>query len=122
MTSSMRVNRHLLRCLFLLLVLTGIASAQSGRGWMEGRVVGKSDSPSSLSGATVELIGHRGNPRLKSVKLTTKADGKGDYSLKGIPYGDYTLLVSAPGYITYQIGIYIPPDTQTQLHIKLRKK
>ena len=121
MTSSIRLSMHILSCVSLLVVLTGVASAQSGRGWMEGRVVGGSSS-GSLSDATVELIGDQQNPRIKDVKLTTKTDSGGNYSLKNIPYGDYTLSVSAPGYITRQIEIYIPPDTQTKLHFKLKKE
>ena len=109
-----------LQCLLLLMILALSASAQSGRCVMEGFVVGESDYP-GLAGATVELIGDPHNDSLRSVKLVAKADDQGKYSLKEIPHGDYILRVSAPGYVTYRINIYMLSDTTTQLHFKLRK-
>ena len=107
--------------LFVLAMLTAAAQAQSGRCLMHGFVVGARDNP-GLKDATVTLLGDPDNDRLRKVKLTAKIDDKGKYELKDIPYGDYMLRVSAPGYVTYQINIYMLSDTTTQLHIKLRKE
>jgi Carboxypeptidase regulatory-like domain len=118
MDSIMRVTRWVLACLVLLMILPGAAFAQAGRCTMEGFVVGEHDSP-GLSGASVELIGEAG---LQSIKLTAKAGDTGKYSLDDIPHGEYTLRVSAPGYLPYRISIYMLSDASTQLHVKLRKE
>jgi len=75
-----------------------------------------------LAGATVELTGDPDNARLKDVKLTTKSEENGKYSLKDIPYGEYTFRVSADGYVPYEIKLYVGSDMLTQIHVKLRKK
>lgn len=100
--------------------ITGSAHTQSGRSWMNGFVLGESDT-SGVSGATVELIGDQDNARLRSVKLTTQTDANGKYSFKDIPYGDYTFRASAEGFITYEIKLYILSDALTELHVRLKK-
>jgi len=119
----MKIISRISSFLFLLIVflLPSMSHAQSGRSWMEGYVVGESDV-SGLGQATVELAGDPDNARLKSVKLTAKTGEMGKYAIKEIPYGDYILRVSAPGYVTYQINIYILSDTLTQLHVRLKKE
>ena|SRR5215510_4322401 len=112
---------------YLLLILLGITvyslpvTAQSGRSWMNGFVFADSDTQ-GLAGANVELIGDQNNDRLRSVRLSTKAEEDGKYSLKDIPYGDYTFRVSADGYDRYEIKLYIGSDMLTQIHVRLRKK
>jgi hypothetical protein len=93
-------------------------SAQSGRGWMDGFVVHESATKAAV-GAKVELTALA--PRSGSGKLTAKADEHGEYKFKEIPYGDYKLRVSSAGYAPYQIEIYIMPDVQTKLHVRLKK-
>ena len=97
------------------------AAAQSGRSWMHGFVFADSDT-NGLAGAAVELIGDQNNGRLKSVRLSTKAEKDGNYSLKDIPYGDYTFRVSAEGYEPYEIKLYIGSDMLTEIHVRLRRK
>jgi hypothetical protein len=104
-----------------LLFLTSALSAQSGRGWMKGIVLGLSDSQ-GMSGAVVELTGDPDNARLRSVAFNSKTEERGQYSLQNIPYGDYTFKVSAPGFIPYEIKLYIPSDAETQVHVRLRKE
>ena len=104
-----------------LLIFAQIAAAQSGRSWMNGFVFADSDT-NGLAGAAVELIGDQNNDRFKSVRLSAKAENDGKYSLKDIPYGDYTFRVSAAGYETYEIKLYIGSDMLTELHVKLRHK
>src|SRR5262245_39048292 len=105
-----------------LTFLAGMVTAQSGRSWMNGFVFADSDT-NGLPGATVELIGDQSNDRLRSVRLNTKTDQNGKYSMKDIPYGEYTFQVSAEGYDSYEIRrLYIGSDMLTEIHVKLRKK
>jgi Carboxypeptidase regulatory-like domain len=113
-------------CRFVLLTialstLAQTAVAQSGRSWMNGFVFADSDT-NGLAGALVELIGDQNNDRLKSVRLNTKAENDGKYSLKDVPYGDYTFWVTADGYEPYEIKLYIGSDMLTEIHVKLRRK
>jgi hypothetical protein len=104
-----------------LSTLSLIVVAQSGRSWMNGFVYADSDI-TGLTGATVELVGDQGNARLRSVRLSTKTDQRGEYSMKDIPYGEYRFRVSAEGYEPYEIMLYIGSDMLTEIHVKLRKK
>ena len=104
-----------------LSITAALAAAQSGRSWMNGFVFADSDTK-GLQDATVELIGDQKNDRLRSVKLTAKTKEDGGYSIKDIPYGDYTFRVSAGGYDPYEIKLYVGSDMLTQIHVRLRKK
>jgi len=88
---------------------------------MNGFIFADSDTR-GLPGATVELIGDQQNDRLRSVHLNTKAGDDGGYSIKDIPYGDYTFRVSAEGFVTYEIKLYVGSDMLTQIHVRLRHK
>jgi hypothetical protein len=116
---------RLIKIALVTIVLIGIiadsTAAQSGRSWMNGIVFDESDT-NGLKGATVELIGDPDSERLRDVKLTTQTDSNGKYSFNLVPYGDYTFRVSAPGFITYQIKLYVASDALTELHVKLRKQ
>jgi Carboxypeptidase regulatory-like domain len=105
----------------VLAVFALVTFAQSGRSWMNGFIFADSDT-TGLPGATVELTGDQSNARLKSVHLSTKAENDGKYSLKDIPYGDYTFRVSADGYEPYEIKLYVGSDMLTQIHVSLRRK
>jgi len=95
------------------------ACAQSGRGWMDGFVMRES-ATKAAAGVTVELTAL--TPRSGSGKLIAKADERGEYKFKEIPYGDYQFRVSSEGYEPYQIELYIMPDVQTRIHVLLKKK
>jgi hypothetical protein len=108
----------------LVVILSGFAFpqmtyAQSGRGWMNGFVVRES-ATQAATGATVELTAL--TLRSGSAKRVAKADDRGEYNLKDIPYGHYFLRVSADGYMPYEIPIYIMPDVLTKIHVALTKK
>jgi hypothetical protein len=87
---------------------------------MGGFIFADSDT-TGLPGALVELIGDQNNGRLRNVRLSTKAESDGKYSIKDIPYGDYSFRVSAAGYQPYEIKLYIGSDMLTQIHVRLRK-
>jgi len=122
---AMRVSLRVVVCPVLLMILLPAfvfaVLTQSGRSWMNGFVFADSNTQ-GLAGANVELIGDQGNDRLKSVHLSTKADQDGSYSIKDIPYGDYTFRVTAEGYGKYEIKLYIGSDMLTQIHVKLKRK
>src|ERR1044071_1303362 len=99
----------------LAILAVTAAAAQSGRSWMGGFVFADSDT-AGLPGATVELEGDQNNARLRAVRLSTKTEQDGKYSIKDIPYGDYTFRVSAEGYAPYEIKLYVGSDMLTQIH------
>lgn len=121
MRKSLSFALRVILLMTALLVLAEPAVAQSGRSWMNGFIFADSDT-TGLAGAAVELIGDQNNDRLKSVRLSTKAEENGKYSMKDIPYGDYTFRVSAEGYESYEIKLYIGSDMLTEIHVKLRRK
>ena len=88
---------------------------------MNGFVFADSDT-AGLAGATIELIGDQSNARLRAVRLGTQTEQDGKYSMKDIPYGEYTFRVSAEGYDPYEIKLYIGSDMLTQIHVRLKKK
>lgn len=119
-----QISAYVRRPILISVVLAVLALtnfAQSGRSWMGGFIFADSDT-NGLPGATVELTGDQSNARLKSVHLSTKAESDGKYSLKDIPYGDYTFRVSADGYESYEIKLYVGSDMLTQIHVRLRRK
>jgi hypothetical protein len=121
MNSKTRFHFRVAGLMIFLLVISSALSAQSGRSWMKGIVLGVSDSQ-GMSGASVELSGDPDNPRLCTVSLKAVTDDSGRYFFKVVPYGDYTFTVSAPGFLPYEIKLYIASDSETQLHVKLRKE
>lgn len=121
MRVSATVACRLVLLTIALTTLAQTAAGQSGRSWMSGFVFADSDT-NGLAGALVELIGDQNNDRLKSVRLSTKAESDGKYSLKDIPYGDYTFQVSADGHDPYEIKLYIGSDMLTEIHVKLKRK
>ena len=122
---EMRVSSRVVVCPVLLMILLPAfvfaVLPQSGRSWMNGFIFADSNTE-GLAGANVELVGDQDNERLKSVHLSTKADQDGSYSIKDIPYGDYTFRVTAEGYDKYEIKLYIGSDMLTQIHVKLKSK
>jgi len=117
----MKITRFFIPFVFVVILLADTVGArQSGRSWMNGFIFDESDTQ-GLKGAKVELIGDPNSPRLKSVTLTTEADDRGKYAISQIPYGEYSFRVSAEGYSSYEIKIYIASDMLTSVHAKLKK-
>jgi hypothetical protein len=119
--SRHRFNFRAVWLVTALLIVLSVLSAQSGRSWMKGLVLGLSDSQ-GMSGASVELTGDPDNSRLRAVSLKTVTDETGRYFFKVVPYGDYTFKVSAPGFLPYEIKLYIASDSETQLHVRLKQE
>ena len=73
------------------------------------------------TGAAIS-IGDQNSDRLRSVKLTTKSEQDGKYSIQDIPYGEYSFRVTSKDYEPYQITLYIGSDMLTQIHVRLKRK
>ena len=120
MNSLRNFGRIAIWALLLVLVASG-AQAQKGRSWVNGVVFDETETH-ELAGASVELTGDPGAPRVAAVKLATKTDEGGKYYFKDVAFGDYTFRVSAPGFAPYEIKLFVATDTLTALHVKLRKE
>jgi hypothetical protein len=71
-----------------------------------------------LKGAKVELEQNvKDSPR----KFTTTTDKSGVYSFREIPYGDYVLRVSAPGYRSYELKFFVDSDGSADITVLLWK-
>jgi len=121
MNSRTRPHFRVAGLVVFLIVVSSALMAQSGRSWMKGMVFGVSDSQ-GMSGAAVELLGDPDNPRLRAVSLKAVTDDNGRYFFKIVPYGNYAFRVSAPGFLPYEIKVYIASDSETKLHVRLKKE
>lgn len=119
--SIKNLNSRIVWLMIVLSLATIPVPSQSGRAWMSGIVFDESDTQ-GIGGARIELIGDPDSPRMQSKKLTTDTDKQGKYSFREVPYGDYTFRVSASGFITYEIKLYVASDVSTEIHVKLRKQ
>ncbi|MGB8260337.1 MAG: carboxypeptidase regulatory-like domain-containing protein, partial [Terracidiphilus sp.] len=85
----------------LVFVLGGLVSAglnaQTGSAVLRGQVTDPSGA--LVPGATVTLAGADAGAGARS--FTAKSTAGGVYELKGLPAGEYTLVVEAPGFETY---------------------
>lgn len=122
MNASMKTAAKALASALLLLVLSVAAlQAQRGRSWVNGLVFDETETH-GVAGATISLTGDESSPRVREVKLEAKTDEEGKYYFKDVVYGDYTFRVSAPGFVPYEIHLYVATDTLTALHVKLKKE
>lgn len=122
-TSSTACARALAFTLLLMLaagLLPSAVAAQSGRSTVSGIVFDESDTH-GIPGAKVELVGDGSSERLRAVRLAQVADEAGKYHFERVPYGPYEFRVSAAGYTTYSIPLYVASDAHTQLHVQLRR-
>jgi hypothetical protein len=88
-------NRYALPIIVVLLISSSFAGAQTAAGAVRGKV--KERDGKSLSGVTVRAV----NVADESQTHETKTDDKGDFELKGVAAGDYTLLFERSGYQTF---------------------
>lgn len=78
-----------------------------------GSISGKvTDSMSfgTISGAYIEVLG---------TAFATNSNGTGDFNLNGIPAGDYTVRISAPGYNTLEGPLTITAGSNQVLPVQL---
>jgi hypothetical protein len=105
--------------LLILLSSAGAASAQSGRAVMRGYVAFENIAyVDKQPRARVELCaGARG----KNCGATTETDDHGLYEISPAPLGEWWLRISAPGFTTYEINIYLPSDFIGNLAVMLKR-
>ena len=115
MRISPRFARHVAGVAFLLLLLTGSASAQSGMGGVRGWVIDETAALNEgkfvgIAGAQVQLSGR-----------TVTTDKKGAYDFGEIQDGNYTLEISAPGYRKFKLSISVGSDEVVSVSALLLK-
>jgi len=101
-------------------LLAPLAWAQSGRatftGWVAFDGVAYVDKQPV---ATVEIF--RVEDKTKAAATAT-TDEHGHYAFSGsAPLGEVVLRISAPGYVTYEITMYVPSDFNGNLATLLKK-
>ena len=88
-------NRYALLIIVVLLISSSFAGAQTATGAVRGKV--KERDGKSLSGVTVRAV----NAQDETKTHETKTDDKGDFDLKGVAAGDYTMIFERSGYQTF---------------------
>src|SRR5437870_6285098 len=91
MEVSMRLSELVKRFLFLLVVLTAVASAQEYRGRVQGTVL--DTTKAAIPGATVSLLNVN-----TGVSNTRQTDERGHYLFDLVLPGTYTITVESQGF------------------------
>jgi hypothetical protein len=106
-----------------LLLFTGARPAlQSGRGLMHGYVAFDDFTYNQVSeGAIQARIELRGNTQFNHATYKAETDRHGSWDIPAIGMGQYTLRITAPGHVPYQIELYIPSDFECRLAVMLKK-
>jgi hypothetical protein len=106
-----------------LLLLTGARPApQSGRGSMHGYVAFEDFSYNDVTEGKIKATVELGSTMPGSHgSIKTQTDNHGSYDFPGVGMGEYTLRITAPGHIPYQIELYIPSDFECRLAVMLKK-
>jgi hypothetical protein len=93
------------------MLLAGAAYAQSGRSVMRGFV--------AFEG--VAYVDKQPRAKVELCANTTETDEHGFYELKIASLGECKLRISAPGFATYEISIYMPSDFVGNLATLLKR-
>ena len=93
---------------FLLLLLTTSSLWAQNTAELSGKITDKA-TQKPLIGADIYL---------KELKKGTNADAQGNYHLKGIPEGNYTILCSYLGYQTFSRKIYLKGQEHLDISLK----
>lgn len=105
--------------LVILSFLAGAAYAQSGRSVMRGFVAFEGVAyVDKQPRAKVELCGGKDPNR---AGYTAETDEHGFYEVRVTSLGECALRISAPGFATYEINVYIPSDFVGNLATLLKK-
>jgi hypothetical protein len=116
---TVKVATPLMLLLVTLLLFDGAASAQSGRAVMKGYVAFENIAyVDKQPRARVQLCaGARG----KNCGATTETDEHGLFAISPAPLGEWWFRISAPGFVTYEINIYLPSDFIGNLAVMLKR-
>ena len=118
------IRHHtLVAAIAILSIAVCSAWAQSGRGTMRGWVafedVGRNDVTIQDLHAHIELLSMSQHDR---PLYSADTDEIGAYRIEKVQAGEFILRISAPGYVTYEIEIYIPSDFECNLATFLKKE
>ncbi len=105
--------------LVALLLCAGTAAAQSGSSVMRGYVAFQDIAYlDKQPRARVELCT---GPKGEGCSVKTETDEHGHYAISPAPLGEWWLRISAPGFVTYEINIYLPSDFVGNLAVMLKR-
>jgi hemoglobin/transferrin/lactoferrin receptor protein len=94
---------------FTVLITFLYRSVYAQTGEIEGKIAG-SESATGLEGANISI------PELY---LFTSTNENGNFIIKDIPAGEYTLTISYTGYKTKNVNVTVKPDTIFTLNVEL---
>jgi Carboxypeptidase regulatory-like domain len=122
----MRTSLRLYRCVALvavtLMISTVAVRAQSGISTAGGVVADERATRQGkfvvVTGAKVELQ----HVTSRESKFSASTDDRGVYSFGRIPYGNYVLTVSAPGYRPYGLNFFVDSDGSAFIAVLLSKQ
>lgn len=115
-TSIMRI----LASLPIVLFVSASGFAQSGRAVMKGYVAFENFAyVDKQPTAKVELCAE---PTGKECGATTKTSEHGQFEISPAPLGEWWLRISAPGFVTYEIKIYLPSDFIGNLAVMMKRE
>lgn len=104
--------------LLILLLFCSAASAQSGRAVMKGYVVFENFAyVDKQPRARIELCS---GATTKNCGPVTETDEHGLFEISPAPLGEFWLRISAAGFTTYQIRIFLPSDFIGNVAVKLK--
>lgn len=95
MTSNKGYAHAIVQVLLLVWIVAPAYAAQSSTGSVRGRV--KEHNGKWLAGVAVRAV----SAKDESSAFETTTDGKGDFELRGLASGDYTLTFARQGYRTF---------------------
>ena len=112
------MKKFILLSLILLcfLFLCSNVFSQSGQAKISGYVTCTTCNYQGLKNATIELISIYNDKYFK-----TKTNKYGSWNIKNFKMGEYYFKVRAKGFLIYNIVLFVPSDSETKLHVRLRK-
>jgi hypothetical protein len=103
-----------------LLVLPGLAHAQSGRATLNGWVA--FEGVAYVDKQPTAIVQLRHVPPDTSVVYSMKTDEHGFYAFERIGLGEFDLRITAPGYQPYDALVYVPSDFVGNWAVILKKR
>lgn len=109
---KLRPAATLANCVFLTILCTGFAQAQSTSGSISGTVLDPSGAV--VTGANVEIH----NP-VSAYARTVSTDGKGNFTFSNIPYNSYHMTVTAQGFAQQSQEVEVRSSVPMNVNVTL---